>query len=444
MQYYWVMHGKLGGQKPDETIIDWDSNKKSIEEVIDIEKNWCGRYVLIIDECIYTDAVGLLQVFYSKKYVTSSISVLCKIDHRNIKKTKLIYGLAPDFIPGNITAYSDVYRLLPSEIYNFCSKKIIMRKLLPDGIPEYSEEHLKRFVDAFSSSLNNMKKHFCGSDVWLALTGGKDSRTTMALLEYAGIPYKTFTLEHKNISEGDIDIPKVLAKKVNKCNLYVRKKNKINKILKEQYNEHTAYMAVDQGRNFYSRNQYNELLNYSPKILILRSGIWECAVEYYFNGKRDKKLTISDLEQVFPIINLNSDFKNALIKWKCNIEKDVLNRELTVDERLYWEIRAADWLAAGESAFDMMDNIDSIQPANSRALIAMMLAFPENERINKLHEEKIIQYACNAISQVKYDDEYKTNKFRKMKKIGIKIQQFHLLVKYYGLKKMFLYYMRKR
>lgn len=113
MRFLLEMHGKLlGGKTPDEIIKEWSPSPVEVKDVINIEKNWCGRYILIIDNNIYTDATAMLQIFYDDMCVTSSISVLCKVENRDLKYPKLIYGIGPDFIPGKITAYSDVFRLL--------------------------------------------------------------------------------------------------------------------------------------------------------------------------------------------------------------------------------------------------------------------------------------------------------------------------------------------
>ena len=433
----WQVTG--GGVTPDEIIKEWSPSPVEVKDVINIEKNWCGRYILIIDNNIYTDATAMLQIFYDDMCVTSSISVLRKVENRDLKYPKLIYGIGPDFIPGKITAYSDVFRLLPSEIYNIITGKIEIRSLLPDGIPQCSENTVENLVECFSNSLKNMKAHYSNWDVWLALTGGRDSRVTMALLEYAGIPYHTFTLEHSNISEGDISIPKELAKRVDKTNKFIRQE-KYDKKRERDYIEHTAGMAVDQGKKFYSYNQYGELLTESPNALVLRSGIWEFATEYYFSGKADCVLTMQDIKKTFPLIRINHSFEQSLSNWFHSVKGDERNNDLSLDERLYWEIRVACWLSTGEQAFDMMDRIDSIQPANSRKLMSMMLAFNIDDRITKKHEDSIIRYACDSIADVPYDTEVKVNAIKKVKKIRFKMHQLLTMISFYGLSKTMDFY----
>lgn len=402
----------------------------SVESVLLEEINWCGRYCLIVNNVIYTDSAALLQVFYDERNVSSNVHLLCEADNLKINESRIIHGIGPDFLPGTMTSCDDVRRLLPSESFDLNSNKRMPRKILTEGIPSYSSNLVQEFCSYFTQSLINMRSYFPQSTIWLALTGGKDSRTLMSLLENSGIEYKTFTLEHSNISHGDIEIPRLLAKQANREHLYILQKKK-DKKLEEKYTSFTSGMAVDQGRNFYSCGQYDELLMNSSDVIVLRSGIWEFSTEYFFGGDKSKT-DINDLEEIFPLLKVNDKMRSSINEWLNTIKADSLNSDLTLDERLYLEIRVACWLASGEQGFDLMKNITSVQPLNSRKLLSMLLAFPLSARVRKEHEDLIIKYACKGLCDIPYDKNVKNNIpiARKLKK---KISKCIDLVSYYGI-----------
>ena len=179
-----------------ESIIKSFTGRTTIEDVYHEEKTWCGRYVLIVNNWLFLDFAGTLGVFYSDDMrLSSSYRILCEqIGTEVIYPDTLGEGLM-NFVPGPLTPTNGVMRLLPSEIINIATGERRTRPLNPDGIwnAENDQDRINILDKYFSCSLMNMAKHFSGSTLWLALTGGIDSRALMALLESAGIEYKAFT-----------------------------------------------------------------------------------------------------------------------------------------------------------------------------------------------------------------------------------------------------------
>ena len=357
-----------------------------------------------------------------------------------IKKPPIVHGIQPDFVPGETTEYVGVQRLLPSQILNYYTGCIQLRPLLPDGIPDKRREELAdSFMELFTTSLRNMREEFTDYDLWLAITGGRDSRTTLSLLEKADIQYRMFTLQHKSISEGDVVIPRKISERVKKEHYYIQELTYSNKRAQD-YKMHTAAMAVDHGKEFYARSQYEELRKYSDgRILLLRSGVWEIAAEYTFKGKLTGKLDMPTLISKYKLLIINDHYRNAMLSWIDMIHSDELNTYISDDDRLYWDIREGCWLSSGEQAFDMMNGIESIHPANSRAFIRLMLAFPKNERVLKRHEEFITNIACPQIADIEYDNSYRANNGKLTPYIE-KIRRFTQIAGQYGFRGTIRYY----
>ena len=398
-------------------------SKISHEDVFAVEKTWCGRYLLIVGEWIYTDACGTLGVFYSNLIVTSSLNVLCTLEGREMILPDISHKRMPDFVPGIRTPYYDVIRLLPSQLLNYTTKETCIRPLLIDKAPEYNseEERIKDFVQHFIYSIQNFSKVFAKYQIWLAVTAGRDSRTSLACFEKAQIKYNTFTLWHDNISRPDRIIPQKLAKAIHRSFRFIeRDESRFSQKRHEDYKIHTAGMAVDEDWLFYSYNQYQALQEAQRKIVIVRNSAWEIACDYYRGIFKDK---CYDLATLYPGILSNKSFYNSTMEWKEKVvEKDQKNTQMTFNDRIFWDLREGCWLSSIEQSFDMMDDIVSIQIANSRMLISYLYGFSQNDRIRKIHEEKITAYVCPAFIKIPYDYQYETVKL-KMRKYGSRIKK---------------------
>jgi len=379
-------------------------------DVYDIEKSWCGRYVLIVNEFIYLDTCGTLGVFYSDKIVTSSLNVLCSLENREVILPDIEHGKMPDFVPGMMTPYSGVKRLLPSQILNYISKECKIRPLLIDKAPSFSsdKERIYNFAQYFEHSVKNLSKIFSSIPIWIAITGGRDSRATLAFFEKAQVDYKTFTLWHNWISKPDFVIPKKLAKLTRKTHRYIKRNEK--EYSEKRFNDyliHTAKMAVDEDWLFYAYNQYQALIENNKPIVIIRSSIWEIPNDYYTMcyGEKSKDLTV-----IYPGIKNNDLFYKSCMEWKDFVKNDELNSSISFANRTLWEMRECCWLSSIEQSFDLMNGIISIQIANCRLFLSLLFGFNAKDRIQKKHEDKIASTICPAFAKIPYDYQYETVK----------------------------------
>ena len=398
-------------------------SKISHEDVFEIEKTWCGRYLLIVDEWIYTDACGFLGVFFDDCIATSSLNVLCTLEGRELIFPDISHRRMPDFVPGIRTPYSDVFRLLPSQLLNYTTKETCIRPLLIDKAPEYNteEERIKDFVHHFVYSIQNFSKLFPNHQIWLAVTAGRDSRATLACFEKAQVNFKTFTLWHNNISQPDCIIPQRLAKAIHRPYQFIKRdESQFSQKCYEDYKIHTTGMAVDADWQMYAYNQFQALQEAQRKIVIVRNGVWEIASDYYRALFGDK---CNDLTTLYPDSLSNKFFYNSTMEWKENIvEKDRKNSQMSFIDRIYWDLREGCWLSSIEHSFDMMDDIISIQIANSRLIISLLYGFSQQDRIRKNHEEKIAASICPEFSKIPYDYQYETVK-QKIRKYGSRIKR---------------------
>lgn len=371
------------------------------EAIIAMEELWCGRYVLIIHDRVYLDATGLLGVYYSEVGISSSCRLLADI----MGLPSQIYKPAEEFywLPAPRTHFKEIKRLLPSQVYHLNNGNIYVRRLLASNMPEYKneEERIKDFVNYFSASLNNMSKIFCNEKILIAITGGYDSRTLLALAKYAGIDFGCFTLEYEDISQGDVEISREICEKL-KCEYTYIKREKANftKKLIKDYEQHTMGLINDQDKLHYAHGQYQELVNRFGKVVLLRSSVWETVTEYY----RKYIDNTFNPENAYKMYNtwdtaLARESLQEYSKWLQVNKQD----SLATCDQFFWEQRNGSWLSAIEQSFDLFDNIISLQPVNSRRMISVLLGFAREDRIIKNHQVKIMSYACPELAEIEFD-----------------------------------------
>ena len=376
------------------------------EDVFEVEKSWCGRYLLIVEDWIYLDACGLINIFYSNKTIASSLNVLCQVENREVIYPSIVHRKSPDFVPGMLTPYEGVRRLMPSQILNYVEQRWETRPLLVDPIPSFktSDEGTPTLERYFTQSVLNLAKVFSNRRIWVASTSGRDSRTTIALMHKAHLDFSTFTLWHPHISKADRILPRRLAKVLKRNYKYVeRKSSNYSEQKFKDYKIHCAGMAVDEDWRFYSYDQYPALREGNHDIVIIRSGIWGIANEYY---TRKFGANGSNLSCIYPGIKSDEFLYRTTMDWDSYVKSDSINTNINYIDRIYWELREASWLASIEQSFDVMDGIVSIQIFNCRLLIGLLLGFPLEERLRKDEENRITEAACPALSKVPYDYQY--------------------------------------
>lgn len=390
---------------PEDAIREWNS-ETTRNEIFETENYWCGRYVLVVGNALYLDTSGSLGVFYGGTDISSSMNVICQHQNKKIVIPNIQHRVDPDYVPGGKTMNQGINRLLPSQVLDIVTCSVENRPLLPSGIiTENSiESQIDRLAESYVYSLKNMANHFKGYTIQLALTGGRDSRAVLALIERSGVKYETFTAEHDNLQDGDRYIPKKLAKILNRPYRFIRRNKKLWSQQKyDDYHQHTSGYAVDEDWLFYSYGQYQQLnRSKTEKTLILRSAIWEIPNSYlrkYYDGK------CFDLYKIYPGMLLNPILKESGDKWLKMVNNDKFNNEISKINRLMWEFRNGCWTSSIEQSFDMMDNIESIQTCNNRYFLSILLGFDAELSHKKKHEELLVSRVCPQIGNIIYDDQ---------------------------------------
>ena len=403
----YVLIGECWSIKKDDSPQEFltESTDFNTEKILMRENFWCGRYILILKDTIYMDAVGSMSVYYNDDYVSDSLNLLREMMNLDLKKEKIYEGLSPDFVPGTHTQYDGIKRLLPSLVYNFESKTVSSRALLPEYPVEFQskEERIRAFVSEFSQCLRNIDKHFEGKTKLITCTGGRDSRTVLAASQYAGLRYDTFLLEHDEISDEDITISKQLSDLLGRKHYYIKQnKSRMSAGRLADFDRHTCNYENGVDKLFYGYGQFEDLRDrVGNDIVILRGAIWETTSEFY--GEFMKEDLAGSIWSIFPLLPYQPRYRESGEEWMKTVTDDTENRQIEMSARIYWDLRAGCWLSVIEQAFDIYDGIISVQPINCRRLLSLLLGFDKEDRVTRQHEMDITDYACPQFKDIPYD-----------------------------------------
>ncbi len=370
------------------------------ERVLRMEESWCGRYVLLCRGRVFSDATGLLPVFYGAAGVSSDCLLLAEEMGLGIRIHDCRQVV--NWMPGPRTHYAEISRLLPSQSYDLYSGACISVPLFARDVPEYRDEDalVEGFSALFCTGLQNLHTAFPRHKLLLALTGGYDSRTLFALAIRAGIPFDAFTLEHEHMPVGDMELPKLLCDRAGvRLITIAREQNAYSPARERAYTEHTAGLVRDEDRLFYAYGQYQKLLEPYGDAVLLRSSIWETAVEFFprmFDRDGPTEAFYTGMELTAPCPERKA--VDRYFAWCAAHLEDGIG----LCDRFYWEQRAGCWLSSIEQGFDLLEHARTVQPLNSRLLLTLLFQFPREERLAKRHQVRIIEAACPAVAGIPF------------------------------------------
>ena len=420
-----VLPGKASPEQALTALSESTDGPITDEALMELEESWCGRYVLISGGHVFTDACALLPVFHAPAGLASDLTLLAEASGLGAK----VYepGRVMNWMPGPMTPYAEITRVMPDQIYCLDTGETLARPLVSASRPKVSdEERVRLFADLFANSLRNMRDKLSDRKLLLALTGGYDSRAVFALAKYAGLEFEAFTLEYDGIYADDVTLPKELCRLTGIEHRYIpRDHSRYSAALENEYLRHTAGLIRDADRLSYAHGQYQELTEDGSQAALLRGSIWETAVDFY-GRSFDRNGPKADFYDWFCVPEKSRE-KQSLDQY-FDWQKQHPQPGLSPCDEFYWQQRAACWMSPIEAGFDLLENAVSVQPLNCRLLISMLLDFPFAERVTKEHQAKIIRYACPAIAETPFggkatvDETALSVLLYKLKRLGYRIK----------------------
>ena len=103
-------------------------SRSASSEVPTLVRSWSGRWLLLSDSAVITDAASLLGVYILENeksvFVSGSLALLSQLAPSSIRDARVLgwYGL--NWFPGPLSRLSGVRRLLPNQIYNPATRQV--------------------------------------------------------------------------------------------------------------------------------------------------------------------------------------------------------------------------------------------------------------------------------------------------------------------------------
>jgi hypothetical protein len=370
---------------------------QSLQNAFDLPQlyaSWAGRWVLIANDEVHLDAGGLLGCYYKSGCNGTEVSTVPGLiaGCHQPDTFRLIKSGGAEFFPPPDSGFQQIQKLLPSQILNVKTGAVTFRNLQCNAPVLDYDETIAYLAELLATTLKNAFAANQQQKIVLALTGGFDSRTLMAALNFCGLPYQTITFHSPNIRPSDASIPKQLANRCGKEHRLIRR-NRKNEENWKKFNQHTSGHSVETDREYMLYQQFNELEGGTD--VLLRGGGFEvgrCAYYPWLPADNIDGAAISAIQK-------GNDAQGR--SWNKWVQWVAQTPQITLDwrDRYYIEQRLSGWLACTEQALDMV-NIPRLVPANSSLFYNVMLNLPQDIRKTKVQMTDLIRYLSPELLEV--------------------------------------------
>ena len=392
--------------------------QKGTDAYFDKVSELTGLHVIILcdgDRLIACqDACGLTGCYFGtvsgEAYVAEHpqlIADLCdlKMDPMIEKLvTSRCYNIGNRHLPGNMTPYQELKRLGANTYLNYEGAFSIRRFFPVRPHPEYkTEEEIDQGVRRVAELLHNGIE--CCTKKWkrcaISLTGGTDSKTTLACANGLYDKYSYYSFHSKPQELVDAEGAKTLCRQLGLQHvLYEIPENNEDvrdfALIKKILAHNTSYFKNLADNEIRKYIYLHDLDAYDIELKSWASEVPRVFLERKYKIKMPEVLT----ERHCSIFQTRYFGVPGLLKWsdreyyrflrEIGLEKPLFNYEHT--DSFYWEIRMSCWGVSVISSQQLYHRMTI--PMNNRKILEMMLSFPREERkVDGIH--KRIMLAMN-------------------------------------------------
>jgi len=373
------------------------------QEFLDLLDFLAGRFVIIIgnsDEIrIFPDATHSRSTYFIKDTYSVSSHVNLLKDSFKLKKADIVKGMHNTLIQ---TPYENVYSILSN--HSLTLKTNHFKRFFPrsnNGYTDLSEDRKFELIERFWQRQLD-KIYEMTSNVFLTLTGGGDSRTSLALLKkqikntvlvtYAYTDgFDDSTPTGSTLSVDNTIVKQIINEfKLNHKFLYFDQEDKELTpqenlaISKNSIARHSSFFVAFLRSNF----DINNLTH-------IRANLLEIGQAYPYKNSYKENTLDSALEWFLKrhkaYLKTDADYQEA--KRMFNEYTNITNfgeglYDYHILDIYYWEIQMGRWYPELLNTHDIVCN--TITPYNHRALIDITLSFNYKKRKNRYFQYELI------------------------------------------------------
>lgn len=438
----------------EEELLKDCASASTVDEFYKEINNWTGAFVLfVIDNnglSVLTDPSSMKMCNYgianSFVYLSSHAQLLADVldvpmtDYATKIRSTKMYNTGMRWMPGNTTAYENIYRLECNIIgkYNNIKAEFSRSRFWP--LKSHNEfittEDFERGTKEIYELIHNnlllsLKKWQAPA---ITLTGGMDSGCTFACSKGITEKFRIVSYDCKDQERKDSDMAKRICDKVDMKHYQYHIPESNSSV--RDYDE--ICMIIDHNTSYVLNNAEEEI----RKIIVfrdidgfdveLKSDIAEIGRAFY-GQKYGMKMPRTFTARQAAILQTRFLFMPSLFRktrrvYKKHLEDINLTKPLfnyDHSDLIYWEYRIA--ICSAYTTLSMgMTNYTMTFPYNNRRILETFLCFPYELRVTDYPQNKIIRNVMPEmiLEEGKVENKYLTKKRVMLEKAFFKIRSF--------------------
>jgi len=342
-------------------------------------------------------------------YISSSLRIISLLTgkHEDRYAHEMVLHWYGRTFPVPLTKLEGILRLPPNQTLR------IGRGTLETETLERNENTSSVSFDEKCSTLCHCLKNavtnlaaFSGRKVYLGLTCGYDSRTLLAALLSAKVPFHAYTFDHRLASKGDIRIPQQMAADLDFPHALIRRqKPDAEKV--QEYEEQTLHSNDEADRYFYACSQFARL----PEDAVIIKG----EILQLLKGPQPRDFTGIDEARacIFGCSPDNEAYR--LMNRSYQMYFDGLKGRraaFAVSDQLYLDHYVGGWCA------NLMASTDIIAPAvlqiaNCTTAINTVMGFSKDERVQRQVYRRLYNEMCESVARYPFNPPDRRQRLRK-------------------------------
>ena len=372
--------------------------------VADLTHTWAGRWALIANGILQTDAAAMLGCLYSgargsQVLVSSSVALLRTPQTAIFDDRVLQHGVGLEWYVAPRTRYEGIRRLLPSQQLDLKTGKISAKRLFRAVELTY-EQALEEVEHTLVTAITALAK--TSRSLWLPLTAGFDSRLLLAAVLRADVRVRCYTQWYADMSYGDLTLPPKMAELAGYKHVLIRPR-KHDGCKELTFAVHTAEQSADRDKYFICHGQWDQ---FSETDIILRGGGIEIgcprASRYHFTAQRENPWRVPPVEQILgehgqaptgPLVH-------ALQEWRAWTE-ETPHPEIDWRDRFYIEQRLGAWASSIEQALDLSP-CTRVSLSSCGRYMSSVLQIPDHIRQDSGHHVELIRRMAPEPARVSF------------------------------------------
>ena len=398
--------------------------KKNEEAYFEKVSELTGIHVIIINDngniIVLQDCGGMKSCYYGmvKKdiCITSHPQLIGDIYNLEIDPNinelteKWFFSLSGRYLPGDLSPYKLLKRLGPNTLIRY-TEMFKLERFYPTGYhPVISEEEYEETINKISCLIkNNIKLSTLKWDIpAISLSGGMDSKTTLACANGFYDKYKYYSFYSKSQELEDANAARKICEKIGvNHDIYAIPKENEDiedfEVVKRIILHNASYISHPKDHEIRKFIYLNRLNEFDVELKSWISEIGRAMWGKKYGVDLPKTLTPRHFT-IFqtryfgsPRLLNHSDKSYKDYLQRINLTHPIYNYEHS--DLFYWEFRFGSW---GSNVVTMQDVFSHTvtMPMNNRKLIDMFLWFPHEYRYQDMVNREVIKISNEEIAKL--------------------------------------------